>query len=152
MAEQENGPFTGLIAWLVVMIAYYALAANLGPAGMAEFKNFMVGDYLEVWDYHFAPRVPAWTHPLILLAAVLVIWYFRWRVLIVISRMICAFLAARFIVEAVVYVSGLYPITMGWAYIAQGVLAFVWYVISAYWVDSRLRGRLYGLIERLRTD
>ena len=152
MPQQDKGPFMGLVAWLLVMIAYHALAVSLGPSGMAAFTRFMIGDYLAVWAHHFAPRLPGWSNPFVLLAALLVVWISRFRVFLVLSRILCGFLAARFIVEAAVHAAGLYPIMLGWADIAEGVLALLWYIATAYWVDTGLRGRLYGLIERLRTD
>ena len=94
------------IGAMAAMIAvYYGVTNAIGPKAMASFWDFMFKGYIELWDMHFAHRIPAWNHPVILvIAAALVLTSLPG--LMRISRQAAAFVVALFLVRLGFAVTG----------------------------------------------
>ena len=144
----HDSPYRDLVMWLVLAIIYYAVAVAAGVRGMADFKDFMFGDFRDYWAVYGDRLTPSWNNPFLLMIAAVVFLIGRLRGLINASRAIAAFIAGVFLVRLAVYVLDLYPVPMSLGYAALGVGAFIWYVATALLVSDNLS----ALLERLRAD
>lgn len=55
----------GYYAFLIA--SYYAITGWLGQEFMSNFWSFMFDDYAQLWRVHFAPMMPGWSHPVVVL-------------------------------------------------------------------------------------
>lgn len=144
----QDWPFKDLFMWLVLAIVYYAAAASMGVRGMADFKDFLFGDFRDYWAVYGDRLTPSWSNPFVLMIGAVLLWLGKLRGLINISRAVAGFVAGVFLVRLAVYVLDLYPVPMSLGYAALGLGALAWYVASVLLVGDNLN----ALLERLRAE